>query len=253
MTPIYETNQLKEHIRSVPDHELPRLYSDVKASPRITPTHRVYEFVRRAFDLVVSSLALAIFGLVLPLIALAIKIDSRGPVFYTQSRIGQDRRRREHFTAGPERRKVIYPGRPFRILKLRTMRTDAEKNGPQLATEGDSRVTRIGHLLRMSRLDEVPQFINVLFGQMTLIGPRPERLSFVRKYEMDIPGYCERLAILPGITGLAQVNNGYDEDLASVRRKLMFDRFYITKNGWKLDLRILVSTIRVVLTGEGAR
>jgi len=253
MTPIDDTNRLKEHIRSVPDHELPRLYSDVKASPRVALFHGLYALTRRTFDLIVSSLALAIFGLVLPLIALAIKIDSHGPVFYTQSRIGQDRRRSDHFTAGPERRKIIYPGRPFRIIKLRTMCTDAEKHGPQLATEGDSRITRIGYLLRMSRLDEVPQFINVLFGQMTLIGPRPERLCFVRKYEMGIPGYCERLAIQPGITGLAQVNNGYDEDLSSVRRKLMFDRFYINKSSWKLDLRILVSTVRVVLTGEGAR
>ena len=253
MTPIDDNSQLKARAHRVPAHELPKTYADVEAASRVKTPHRIYILMRRTFDVVGSSLALALFGLFLPLIALAIKIDSRGPVFYTQSRIGHDRRRREHFTAGPERRKIIYPGHPFRIFKLRTMRTDAEKNGPQLATEGDCRVTRIGHLLRMSRIDEVPQFINVLLGQMTLIGPRPERLCFVRKYEMGIPGYCDRLAVTPGITGLAQVNNGYDEDLASVRRKLMFDRFYINRSSWKLDIRILISTVRVVLTGEGAR
>ncbi|MBU0743578.1 sugar transferase [bacterium] len=253
MTPIDDSSQLRDRIRALPDHELPRLFTDMPPPPRPARSRGLYAFLRRAFDIVVSTVALALFGLFLPLIALAIRIDSRGPVFYTQSRIGQNRRRHEHDTAGPERRKVIYPGRPFRIYKLRTMRIDAEKDGPQLAAAGDSRITRVGRLLRLSRIDEVPQFVNVLLGSMTLIGPRPERLCFVRQYERDIPDYCDRLAAQPGITGLAQVNNGYDEDMRSVRRKLMFDRFYIRKGGWKLDLRILISTVRVVLTGEGAR
>lgn len=253
MTPIDDTNQLRQYVQTPPAHELPRIYTDTVPTPIAAPAVTSYVWLRRALDIVVSALALLVFGLFLPLIALAIKLDSRGPVFYTQNRIGQNRRRRAQGGAGSERRKVIYPGRPFRIIKLRTMRTDAEKDGPRLAIEGDSRVTRVGRLLRLSRLDEVPQFINVLLGQMTLIGPRPERLCFVRQYEMEIPGYCDRLLVQPGITGLAQVNNGYDEDLASVRRKLTFDRFYIRKSDWKLDLRILFSTVRVVLTGEGAR
>ncbi len=253
MTPIDDSSQLREHVKALPDHELPQLFTEERAV-MVLPHHRgVYRHLRRVFDIVVSALALALFGLFLPLIALAIKLDSRGPVFYTQNRIGQNRRRREYDTAGPERRKVIYPGRPFRIYKLRTMRVDAEKNGPQLAAEHDNRVTRVGRLLRLSRIDEVPQFLNVLNGSMTLIGPRPERLCFVRQYERDIPGYCDRLYAAPGITGLAQVNNGYDEDLRSVRRKLLFDRFYIVRGSLKLDLRILISTVRVVLTGEGAR
>jgi len=253
MTPIDDSSQLRDHVKALPDHELPRLFTDERV-PMVTPRIRgVYLFLSRAFDVVVSALALTLFVLFLPLIALAIKLDSHGPVFYTQNRIGQNRRLRAYDTAGPERRKVIYPGRPFRIYKLRTMRVDAEKNGPQLAAEHDNRVTRVGRLLRLSRIDEVPQFLNVLNGSMTLIGPRPERLCFVRQYERDIPGYCDRLCAAPGITGLAQVNNGYDEDLRSVRRKLLFDRFYITRGSWKLDLRILLSTVRVVLTGEGAR
>jgi len=253
MTPIDDSTQLRDRIKALPDHELPRLFTDVR-TPLSAPHRKgAYATLTRALDITVSAVALAVFGLFLPLIALAIKIDSRGPVFYTQSRIGQNRRRRDRDAAGPERRKVIYPGRPFRIFKLRTMRVDAEKHGPQLAAADDSRVTRVGRLLRLSRIDEIPQFLNVLNGTMTLIGPRPERLCFVRQYERDIPGYCDRLVALPGITGLSQVNNGYDEDLKSVRRKLMFDRFYIRKGGWKLDLRILFSTVRVVLTGEGAR
>ena len=253
MTPIDDTSQLRSPIQTPPAYELPRLFTDVAVAPAGTPVPRDLAPLRRGLDIMISALALTVFALILPLIALAIKLDSRGPVFYAQNRIGQNRRRRAQNAAGSERRKVIYPGRPFRIYKLRTMCTDAEKNGPRLASEGDSRVTRVGRLLRQTRLDEVPQFLNVLLGQMTLIGPRPERLYYVRQYEQAIPGYCDRLAVPPGITGLAQVNNGYDEDLGSVRRKLAFDRFYIRRTGWKLDLRILFSTVRVVLTGEGAR
>lgn len=253
MTPFDDTNQLRQPATPQPSHEMPRLFVDALAAAPPAPTSWVYTRIRRVFDVLTASLALALFGLLLPIIALAIKLDSRGPVFYTQHRIGQNRRRTARSRQGSERRKVIYPGRLFRVYKLRSMRVDAEKNGPRLAAEGDARVTRVGRWLRMSRLDEVPQFLNVLRGQMSLIGPRPERLCFVRQYERAIPGYCTRLAVQPGITGLAQVNNGYDDDLASVRRKLKLDRFYIRRGDWKLDLRILLSTVRVVLTGEGAR
>lgn len=218
------------------------------------PTFReaLYRRARRGLDILTASLALFAFGLLLPLIALAIKLDSRGPVFYDQTRIGLNRRRRESIRPD-DRRKIIYPGRPFTIYKLRTMRTDAEKDGPRLAGRTDDRITRVGRFLRVSRLDEVPQFWNVLTGDMSIIGPRPERLHFIRQYESLIPGYTRRLSIMPGITGLAQVRNGYDEDLDSVRRKVALDRCYMIRAGFLTDLRIILSTFWVVLTGEGAR
>ncbi len=202
----------------------------------------------------VSALALVAFGLVLPLLAMIIKIDSPGPVFYSQERVGINRRRRgNNPEGGTERRKILQPGRPFKVHKLRTMRTDAEAGGPQWATQNDARITRVGRFLRKTRIDELPQFLNVLKGEMSLIGPRPERLVFVRQLEKEIPNYRDRLLVLPGITGLAQVINGYDESLESVKRKVDLDRQYISGAGFRQDGRILWSTVGVVLKGEGAR
>jgi lipopolysaccharide/colanic/teichoic acid biosynthesis glycosyltransferase len=212
-----------------------------------------YLKLRRAADIVVSLLALLVFGLMLPFIMVAIKLDSPGPVFYRQERIGINRRRRrEGGLSGRDERKVLRPGRPFKILKLRTMRVDAEDGGPRWASVHDDRITRVGRFLRKTRLDEVPQFWNVLKGQMSLIGPRPERLCFIRQLEKEIPNYRERLLVLPGITGLAQVINGYDTDAASVRRKVELDRNYIRHCGPLTDARILLSTVKVVIKGEGA-
>lgn len=209
--------------------------------------------LKRGVDIASALIALTLFGLMLPVLALLIKLDSPGPVFYTQTRIGRNRRRRRAGLASEaDRRKVLQPGRPFTIYKLRTMCANAEQSGPQWAAKGDARVTRVGRVLRKTRLDEVPQFINVLRGEMSLIGPRPERLCFIRKLEKDVPHYRERLLILPGITGLAQVVNGYDESLDSVRRKVELDRQYIREYGLKSDVKIVLRTIRVVLTGEGA-
>lgn len=209
---------------------------------------------KRFVDIVISIFALLLFGLLLPLIALSIKLDSRGPIFFLQSRIGVDRRQRRKSPCStcPERRRVLYPGTPFRIYKLRTMRLDAEAEGPKWATENDTRITRVGRILRHSRLDEFPQFWNVLRGEMSVIGPRPERLCFIRQLENDIPLYHDRLMVLPGITGLAQVINGYDTDVESVRRKVALDRQYISSLGWRTDLRILLMTFRTVLAGDGA-
>jgi len=209
---------------------------------------------KRLMDIVISLAALAAFGLLLPWIALVIKLDSRGPIFFRQSRIGIDRRRyrRTDCESDGERRSIVYPGRPFDIVKLRTMRTDAEKDGPQWAKEHDTRITRVGNILRKTRLDEFPQFVNVLKGEMSVIGPRPERLCFIRQLEHEVPSYMDRLAVLPGITGLAQVVNGYDTDLDSVKRKVALDRQYIRGLGWKSDLRIFLMTFRVLFSGDGA-
>ena len=212
-----------------------------------------YLGVKRVFDIVVSLLALAIFGLMLPALILIIKLDSPGPTFYSQERVGLNRRRQRHEFSGKDRRKVLQPGRPFRVIKLRTMGTNAETGGPQWAKVNDVRVTRVGKFLRRSRLDEVPQFLNVLRGDMSIVGPRPERMVFVRQLEKEIPNYRDRLLVLPGITGLAQVINGYDDSIDSVRRKVELDRRYIKKAGFRQDGSILVSTVSVVLKGEGAR
>ncbi len=211
-----------------------------------------YYAYRRALDLVASVAGLAFFGLLLPFLAVLIKLDSRGPVFYRQDRIGLNRRRQAVGGRGGDRRKVVRPGRQFAIAKLRTMTVNAEAAGPQWAKSNDARITRVGKILRKTRLDELPQFWNVMRGDMSLIGPRPERLVFIRQLEHEVPYYHDRLLVKPGLTGLAQVRNGYDTDVDSVRRKVAYDREYIRHNGLKQDLAILAATVRVVLKGEGA-
>lgn len=213
----------------------------------------IFLAVKRGFDVVVALLALGAFGLVLPLLALIIKLDSPGPVFFSQERVGINRRRSRSLFEGQDRRKVLQPGRPFKVIKLRTMGVQAEAGGPQWATKNDVRVTRVGRFLRKTRLDEVPQFLNVLRGEMSLVGPRPERLVFVRQLEKEIPFYRDRLLMLPGITGLAQVINGYDDGIESVRRKIELDRQYIHSAGFLTEFKILLATVSVVLKGEGAR
>ncbi len=208
--------------------------------------------IQRLLDVAVAVPALTVFGLVLPVLAAIIYLDSRGPIFYRQERIGVNRRGRRWLSAGVDRRKTVRPGRPFRVWKLRTMRTDAEKNGPRWATAGDARVTTVGRFLRKSRLDEVPQFWNVLRGEMSVVGPRPERLCFISRLEQDVPHYRERLLVRPGITGLAQVETGYDTDLESVREKVSLDRRYIRDVGLGTDLKIMVRTVGVVVKGSGA-
>jgi lipopolysaccharide/colanic/teichoic acid biosynthesis glycosyltransferase len=211
--------------------------------------------LRRTVDVVVASAALAVLSPVMLLVVLGIKLDSRGPVFYTQDRVGINRRRRERRgddrTQGG-RRRIVAAGRPFRIFKFRTMHIDAEAAGPQWARSGDPRVTRFGRFLRKTRLDEVPQFINVLRGDMAIIGPRPERPFFVNFLQVEIPHYSKRLLVKPGITGLAQVSNGYDDSIESVRNKVKWDLRYIRTQGLRANLRIVVETVRTVLTGEGA-
>ena len=156
----------------------------------------VFLVAKRGFDVGVALLGLGVFGLVLPLLALIIKLDSPGPVFFAQERVGINRRRTRAAHDGPDRRKVLQPGRPFRVIKLRSMGVQAEAGGPQWATKNDVRVTRVGKFLRKTRHDEVPQFLNVLRGEMSIIGPRPERLVFVRQLEKEIPFYRDRLLML---------------------------------------------------------
>jgi lipopolysaccharide/colanic/teichoic acid biosynthesis glycosyltransferase len=157
-------------------------------------------------------------------VALLVKLTSRGPAFYTQTRVGED-------------------GRLFTIWKIRSMVHNCESlTGPRWSMPGDPRVTRIGAFLRASHLDELPQLLNVLRGEMSLIGPRPERPEFVPELERELPGYWQRLTVRPGVTGLAQVQLPPDSDLTSVRRKLAHDLYYIRHLGPWLDLRLLLCT-----------
>jgi lipopolysaccharide/colanic/teichoic acid biosynthesis glycosyltransferase len=211
---------------------------------------------------IVAALLLVLLLPVMALVALVIKIDSPGgPIFFRQERVGLNRRRGTNSTGaatptwtGPlDRRHRPAAGQRFLIWKFRTMRPNAEAaTGPVWASSNDPRVTRVGQVLRHLRLDELPQLVNVLQGQMRLIGPRPERPEFVGLLARDMPDYLGRLAVPPGITGLAQVEREYDSSVDDVRRKLGYDLFYVEHRCWRLDLKILLKTIDVVVRGRGA-
>jgi lipopolysaccharide/colanic/teichoic acid biosynthesis glycosyltransferase len=207
--------------------------------------------IERGLDIAISSVALVVLSPVLLLIAAVIRLDSRGPILYRQWRVGLDRRRRRHPYAGGERRLERGFGRPFQICKFRSMVVDAEKNtGPVWAAKSDPRTTRIGAFLRRTHLDELPQFLNVLLGDMTMVGPRPERPELVRELVTDIPDYAVRSRVLPGITGLAQLENGYDDSLDSARRKVALDISYIRRRSAVMDVQILVGTAWIFVQGR---
>ena len=195
------------------------------------PNRYLYRVVKRTFDIVASSIALIILALPMLIIAVAIKLDSPGPVFYRQERLGKD-------------------GKPFMLLKFRSMKIDAEKNGAQWAVEDDPRITRVGRFIRNCRLDETPQFLQVITGKLSLIGPRPERTIFYKEFEKHIPGFSQRLAIRPGISGLAQVVGGYD---FLPEEKIKYDLEYIKNQSLFLDIKILFKTVVVVFSHNGAR
>jgi lipopolysaccharide/colanic/teichoic acid biosynthesis glycosyltransferase len=207
-----------------------------------------------------SAVLLVLLSPVLALVALAIKLETpSAPVFFRQERVGLNRRRQSNQSAplawagGRNRRERPADGQRFLIWKFRTMRPDAEAaTGPVWAIQNDPRITRVGHILRQLRLDELPQLLNVLRGQMRLIGPRPERPEFVKVLARDMPDYLRRLAVPPGITGLAQVEREYDSSVDDVRRKLGYDLFYVDHRCWMLDMKILLKTIDVVVRGRGA-
>jgi lipopolysaccharide/colanic/teichoic acid biosynthesis glycosyltransferase len=171
------------------------------------------------------ALVLLLFGAPLILLIMAlVKLGSRGPAIYSQRRIG-------------------LRGRPFTIYKIRTMYENSESNGAIWSVPGDPRVTPVGWVLRLTHLDELPQLLNVLMGDMSLVGPRPERPEFVEQLERDLPGYRLRLAVRPGLTGLAQVQQPPDTDLDSVRRKLNYDLCYVERIGPWLDIRLILGTV----------
>jgi lipopolysaccharide/colanic/teichoic acid biosynthesis glycosyltransferase len=186
--------------------------------------HRWYLSCKYVADLVLAALLTVPAVPLILVAALLVKLTSRGPAFYTQTRVGED-------------------GRLFTIWKIRSMIHNCESlTGPRWSMPGDPRVTRVGAFLRASHLDELPQLLNVLRGEMSLIGPRPERPEFVPELERELPGYWQRLTVRPGVTGLAQVQLPPDSDLTSVRRKLAHDLYYIRHLSPWLDLRLLLCT-----------
>ena len=198
--------------------------------------HHMPEWERKIKRLMDTLISCVILITLLPfwlLIAILIKIDSKGSVFYKQERVGKD-------------------GKQFTIFKFRSMVHEAEsKTGPRWAERKDPRVTRVGRLIRKLRLDEVPQFINVLKGDMSLIGPRPERPYFVEKFKREIPFYARRLGVKPGITGWAQIKGEYDASMDNVKTKLQYDLFYLENMSLRMDLKVIINTVYVMLIGKG--
>ncbi|MDA1476581.1 sugar transferase [Bacillus changyiensis] len=190
-----------------------------------------YLYMKRAMDIVLSLIGLAVTLPVILVFCVIISIETPGSPLYRQERVGKN-------------------GKHFNLYKLRSMRMDAEKSGATWARKNDPRITSIGAFIRKTRIDELPQLVNVLIGDMSLVGPRPERPIFTSKFQHDIPGFQNRLVVKPGLTGLAQVNGGYD---ISPREKLVHDLYYIRNMTFLLDLKVIIKTFKVVLTGDGAR
>lgn len=191
-----------------------------------------YLAAKRTIDIFIGVAGVSIFVLLFPMVALAIKGESRGPVFYHQVRLGRG-------------------GRPFSLLKFRTMGADAEAEGPQWARERDERVTLVGRVLRSLHLDELPQSINLLRGEMSFVGPRPERPEFVANLERGIPFYRARHAVRPGITGWAQVNFRYGASVQDALEKLQYDLYYIKHQSFWLDLVIMIKTVALIMSLRG--
>lgn len=226
-------------------------------------------FSKRILDIVVASGLLLLCGPIMIVAAVLVKITSPGNIIYSQVRIGlnlrkkkdNDRRvasqdlpegKEDRRGQGQDRRGNVNYGRPFTMYKFRTMRSDAEKKGAQFAQAGDPRVTTFGRFFRRTRIDELPQLWNVLKGDMSMVGPRPERPEFMENLSEQIPNYVNRLGLKPGITGMAQVVNGYDNELEGFKRKVGYDLLYLRNCCLYNDIKILFRTVKVVITGQGA-
>ena len=192
---------------------------------------KYYENIKSSIEFIFSLLLLIIAVPICILACIAIYVELRVNPIYTQKRVGLN-------------------GRVFKIYKLRSMYLDAEKNGPKWASENDERITKVGRIIRKTRIDELPQLVNILKRDMSFIGPRPERSELIREFIKYIPDFNDRLLVKPGITGWAQVNGGYS---LTPKEKLEFDKYYIKNRGFKLDLLILIKTIIVIFTRHGAR
>jgi lipopolysaccharide/colanic/teichoic acid biosynthesis glycosyltransferase len=209
------------------------------------------EVLHYAVNALLAALALVLVSPVMLLVAVLVKLTSRGPMLYTQTRVGLDRRRDRGYGEN-HRRALDIGGKPFTIYKFRTMYVNAEAgSGPVWATRNDPRITPVGGFLRQYRLDELPQLLNVLRGEMNLVGPRPERPAIFAELRQNISEYAMRQRAKPGITGLAQINQHYDVCLDDVRRKVEYDLEYIQRQSLVEDLKIMLKTIPVVLLRRG--
>lgn len=189
------------------------------------------DYIKRCCDIIISFVMLVILSPLLLITALLVKLTSKGPIIFKQQRLGVG-------------------GKPFIIYKFRSMRTDAEKDGPMWANKQDNRTTVFGGFLRKYHIDELPQLFNIIKGDMSFVGPRPEREYFYNKFEEFIPDFRSRLRVKPGLTGLAQVNGGYE---IGPEEKIKYDKEYIHKVSFKMDILIIFKTAKVVLKGENAR
>ncbi|MEI4978095.1 sugar transferase [Aeromonas caviae] len=227
--PVYHIKQAYESLtgRVKVDHLHENQLGSLLPSP-------LYSFVKRLLDILASLIAIPLVSPIMLVTAILIKLESPGPVMFLQNRVGKG-------------------NKDFCIYKFRSMCKDSEKAGAQFAQAGDMRVTRVGKVIRKLRIDELPQFFNVLKGDMSLIGPRPEQRAFVDKFEREIPFYMYRHIVRPGISGWAQVVHGYAADADDTRIKIEHDFYYIKHFSLWLDVLIVFKTIRTILTGFGAR
>ncbi|MEG2789546.1 MAG: exopolysaccharide biosynthesis polyprenyl glycosylphosphotransferase [Romboutsia sp.] len=211
---VYNTNELDyQEIVKVKDKKFYSIYK------------RILDIILSIFGLIIGIPLVIIFGII-------VKIEDKGPIFYNQKRLGLN-------------------GNVFYIYKIRSMKIDAEQlSGAQWAQQNDPRITKVGKFIRKTRIDEIPQLINILVGDMSIIGPRPERPELTYEFNKNIPGFINRLAVKPGLTGWAQVNGGYE---ISPEEKLHYDLEYINNRSVLMDIKIIIKTFKVVVTGDGAR
>jgi lipopolysaccharide/colanic/teichoic acid biosynthesis glycosyltransferase len=202
----------------------------VKVSPHLMPMWQ--QRIKRGMDIVISSLAIVILAPVYLLIAVCVKLTSSGPILFRQQRTGMN-------------------GKSFQMVKFRTMYLNAEKDGPQLASKDDPRITRFGRLLRKVRLDEIPQLLTVFSGTMSLVGPRPERAYYIDQIVEKAPHYLVLLKVKPGLTSWGQIKYGYAENIGQMVERLRFDMDYIERMSIQTDLKVLIHTIFVILQASG--
>lgn len=211
-----------------PEKPTDKIYTVTRVEPKSKPA---YTAIKRACDVVLSFIAGIIMLIPMMIIAICIKADSKGSAIFKQERLGKE-------------------GKPFIMYKFRSMIDDAEADGPQWAAKNDHRITRVGHVLRCTRLDELPQLWNIFKGDMSIVGPRPERACFYEEFETYIHGFSNRMAVKPGLTGLAQVNGGYD---LLPEEKVVYDMEYIETQSLWLDFKCVLKTVKLVFTHKGAR